>query len=107
MLTMADFALEGSLQPSPANVKPAQLFIGVAALSVILSKILADFFTVKAINSRQTMPLDELESICTSFEDELKEWQVTHLEPALAKKSFPDPTGLKPCINASYYASNF
>ncbi|OBT61201.1 hypothetical protein VE03_08712 [Pseudogymnoascus sp. 23342-1-I1] len=39
------------------------------------------------------MALHELESICTSFEDELKEWQVKHLEPALAKKSFPDPTG--------------
>ncbi|KFZ01591.1 hypothetical protein V500_00687 [Pseudogymnoascus sp. VKM F-4518 (FW-2643)] len=106
MLTMADFALEGSLQPSPANEKPAQLFIGVTTLSVILSNILANFFTVKAINSRQTMALDELESICTSFEDKLKKWQVTHLEPALVKRSFPDPTGLKPYINASYYASN-
>lgn len=106
MLTMADFALEGSLQPSPANSKPAQLFIGVTTLSIILSEILATFFTVKAINSCQTMELDELESICTSFEDKLKAWQVKHLEPALAKRSFPDPTGLTPCINTSYYASN-
>lgn len=103
MLTMADFALEGSLQPSPANANPAQLFIGVTTLSTILSEILATLFTVKAINSCQAMELEELESICTSLEDKLKEWQVKHLEPALAKRSFPDPTGLTPCINAFLY----
>ncbi|KIW42330.1 uncharacterized protein PV06_05892 [Exophiala oligosperma] len=92
MLTQADFAAEGFEQPSKSQSQPANIFIGMATLSVILSRICREFFTVKSTRSFWGS-IAELQHAWTLLEEDLDRWYATFLEPLLASKGFPDPTG--------------
>ncbi|RMZ86303.1 hypothetical protein DV736_g6471, partial [Chaetothyriales sp. CBS 134916] len=102
MLLMADFAPEGFSEPSVAQIQPARILIGMATLSVILSKILDQFFTITALKSDR-QPLATMQSMCAMFELQLEDWQLEHLNPVLGNKAFPDPTASK--INFSIAGS--
>ncbi len=93
MLKLSDFAPEGSELPPPDNLAPAKVFIAMTELSVILSEILSTFYTVKAIHEH-SVGLEQLEISCTEFESKLETWRISHLDPLIREKLFPDPTGL-------------
>ncbi|GAM39363.1 hypothetical protein TCE0_034f10852 [Talaromyces pinophilus] len=100
MLKLSDFAPEGSELPPPDNLAPAKVFIAMTELSVILSEILSTFYTVKAIHEH-SVGLEELENSCTEFESKLETWRISHLDPLIREKLFPDPTG---SLELAFYA---
>lgn len=96
MVKLSDFAPEGSELPAPDNLAPAKVFIATTELSVILSEILSTFYTVKAIHVHSVIGLEQLENSCIKFESKLETWRISHLDPLIGEKLFPDPTGLVP-----------
>ena len=99
MVTLSDFGID-SHHETPSNstghIVAAQMFIAMAELSVILSRILSTFYTIKAVHSFRDNPDSDkiVETLAAHLRGQLDDWHRNHLLAInIHPQTFPDPTG--------------
>lgn len=66
---------------APIGPLPAQIFVAMAHLSVILSDILGTFYTLKAMERAKALPTEILYAYLDDFHVRLQEFHEVHLTP--------------------------
>lgn len=99
MIRLSDFNIDSNFE-SPSNsvgkVIAAQMFIAMASLSVLLSRILSTFYTIKAVQTFRENPNSEeiVEALAAQFREQFDDWRNNHLLAInIHRQTFPDPTG--------------
>ncbi|KAK1763240.1 fungal-specific transcription factor domain-containing protein [Phialemonium atrogriseum] len=82
-------------QRAVADVRglPARVFVAAARLTVILSDILSQLYTVKGVKRLHSLEIQECHDIASAFLARLDRWREEHLAPLLEHHIMHDPTG--------------
>lgn len=82
-------------QRAVADVRglPARVFVAAARLTVILSDILSQLYTVKGVKRLHSLEIQDCHDIANAFLARLDRWREEHLAPLLEHHIMHDPTG--------------
>lgn len=100
MVTMEHFPHTG-FEGATTGPLPALQFVAMAKLTVILSDILSTFYSVRAMDSSNPMPIALLISHMSNFQSRLHNFQEQHLGHLSNINSLLDSTGT---MFLGYYA---
>lgn len=82
-------------QRAPAQLRDlsARTFIAAARLTVMLSDILSELYTVKGMKRLHALGISECCDVASAFFTRLEDWRRGHLEHLLECQVMYDPTG--------------
>ena len=92
MVTMENFPSEG-YRGSLMNQVSARIFVAMAELTIILSDILKNFYTIRAIIRIHALSPEEMHVVVAQFEERLSIFQREHLVPLYTADTLLDSTG--------------
>lgn len=93
MVTLENFSTQG-YKGSVMSQTSAQIFIAIAWLSTILTDVLKNFYTIKAISRLQTLLPEEVLNLIGEFEERLACFHQDHMVPLYTVDTFLDSTGM-------------
>lgn len=73
----------------------ARVFVAAAKLTVILSDILSELYTIRRVKRLHSLDIQECCNISNAFLERLDAWKEGHLTPLLGHHVMYDPTGKK------------